>query len=74
MKITVIEALNALHADDSQRFLALFRHGSMSVEIYEPKGVDPQQPHAQDEIYIVIQGQGIFQKQQVDLPLKLMQE
>lgn len=33
----------------------------MSVEIYQPVGHDPQQPHAQDEIYVVISGRGIFQ-------------
>ena len=61
MKISVNEALQALHTLDQTRFLELFRHGTMSLEIYEPKGIDPQQPHQQDEIYIVIQGQGIFQ-------------
>ncbi len=33
----------------------------MSVEIYRPVGHDPQQPHVQDEIYVVISGNGIFQ-------------
>lgn len=33
----------------------------MSVEIYQPKGYDPQQPHLQDEIYFVMSGSGIFQ-------------
>lgn len=32
----------------------------MSVEIYAPQGRDRQQPHAQDEIYVVIQGHGVF--------------
>lgn len=33
----------------------------MSVEIYQPQGHDPQQPHLQDEVYVVISGSGIFQ-------------
>ena len=61
MKITVQEALNALHDREGKTFLELFRHGSMSLEIYQPAGHDPQQPHLQDEVYIVISGTGIFQ-------------
>lgn len=33
----------------------------MSVEIYQPKGSDLQQPHLQDEIYVVMSGSGVFQ-------------
>ena len=33
----------------------------MSVEIYQPKGKDLQQPHLQDEIYVIMSGSGIFQ-------------
>ncbi|HVF26591.1 MAG TPA: cupin domain-containing protein, partial [Pyrinomonadaceae bacterium] len=35
-------------------------HGSLSVEIYAPRGTDPQQPHTRDEAYIVVQGSGEF--------------
>jgi mannose-6-phosphate isomerase-like protein (cupin superfamily) len=38
------------------------RHGSMRVGVYAPRGHDPQQPHAQDELYIVIKGTGTFVK------------
>jgi len=61
MKITVQEALDALYAHEGKTFLELFRHGSLSVEIYQPIGHDLQQPHAQDEIYVIISGHGIFQ-------------
>lgn len=53
--------MNSLHTHEGKTFLELFRHGSMSVEIYRPVGHDPQQPHVQDEIYVVISGNGIFQ-------------
>ena len=36
-----------------ERFVQAFSHGSMSVELYAPRGVDPQTPHAQDELYFV---------------------
>lgn len=61
MKINPQEAFMRLQAHEDKRFIELFRHGSMSVEIYAPEGHDPQQPHAQDEIYVVLSGEGIFQ-------------
>jgi mannose-6-phosphate isomerase-like protein (cupin superfamily) len=38
----------------------VFSHGSLSVEIYAPQQVDPQQPHSRDEVYIVVSGRGEF--------------
>ena len=37
-----------------------FRHGSLLVKVYAPRGHDPQTPHQQDEIYIVMTGSGRF--------------
>ena len=39
----------------------LFSHGSMKLRYYAPKKVDKQTPHDQDEVYIIISGQGWFQ-------------
>jgi mannose-6-phosphate isomerase-like protein (cupin superfamily) len=36
------------------------RHGSMLLRFYQPRGSDPQQPHEQDEIYVVVAGSGVF--------------
>lgn len=36
--------------------IELMRHGTMSAEIFAPRGRDYQSPHAQDEIYVVIDG------------------
>lgn len=41
---------------EGERFAAALSHGSMHVELYAPQGRDPQQPHDQDELYIVQQG------------------
>lgn len=41
---------------DGQRFVQAFAHGSMKVELYAPTAVDPQLPHAQDELYFVVRG------------------
>jgi mannose-6-phosphate isomerase-like protein (cupin superfamily) len=42
------------------KFVELFKHGTLSVEIYKPEGNDLQTPHERDEIYVVIEGHGIF--------------
>ena len=41
-----------------RRSAELMRHGSMTLRYYQPKGVDEQTPHDQDEIYIVVSGSG----------------
>ena len=46
------------------------RHGSMRVGVYAPHGHDPQQPHAQDELYIVIRGAGTFIKGEERRPFR----
>ena len=70
MKITVREALHALQAHEGKTFLQLFRHGTMSVEIYQPQGHDPQQPHLQDEIYVILSGSGTFQEGAAKYPFE----
>jgi mannose-6-phosphate isomerase-like protein (cupin superfamily) len=37
-----------------------FAHGSMSVVLFTPRGKDYQSSHGQDELYIVLQGSGVF--------------
>lgn len=41
-------------------FVQMLAHGSMTVELYRPEGVDLQTPHTQDELYIVVSGRGEF--------------
>lgn len=42
------------------RFVEAFAHGRLSVELYAPRGTDPQTPHARDEVYVVVSGHGKF--------------
>ena len=58
--LTVAAAIAQLPGPKGERFVELFRHGSLSVELYAPRGVDPQTPHTRDEVYTVIQGSGWF--------------
>jgi mannose-6-phosphate isomerase-like protein (cupin superfamily) len=66
MKATVAELMRRLPGPvteqwpKGERFAEAFRHGSMSVELYAPVGKDPQAPHAQDELYFIQSGSGIF--------------
>jgi len=59
MQISPKSAVEALNKVDSP-FKTLFQHGTLSVEIYKPDQVDLQQPHEQDEVYIVVSGSGTF--------------
>ncbi len=49
-----------LPGPEGKRFATVLEHGSLTVEIYAPRGTDPQQPHTRDEAYIVVQGSGEF--------------
>jgi mannose-6-phosphate isomerase-like protein (cupin superfamily) len=60
MILTLPDALARLGRETAQPFAELFRHGTLSVEIFAPRAVDTQKPHAQDEVYIVLEGSGDF--------------
>lgn len=54
------EALARLPTAEGKRFATVFERGQLLVEIYAPRGHDPQQPHARDEAYVVVRGSGEF--------------
>lgn len=58
-RLTQTAAMAALATTDKP-FVQLFRHGTLEVEFYKPDGVDRQQPHTRDEIYVVVSGWGYF--------------
>lgn len=59
-RMTIQDGYRALHAAAGAEFVRLFCHGSLEVEFYKPDGVDRQQPHTRDEIYVVASGTGHF--------------
>ena len=59
-RLTVGEALEKLPGPRGERYVELFAHGTLSVELYAPRGHDPQKPHSRDEVYVVVQGRGRF--------------
>ncbi len=70
MKADFAQLLTTLPQAASERyplgtpFVNALRHGSMSVELFSPAsaglGRDIQQPHAQDELYVVQRGTSGF--------------
>jgi mannose-6-phosphate isomerase-like protein (cupin superfamily) len=58
-RLSPSSALQKLAAQGGE-FIELFRHGSLVVEVYRPSGIDHQQPHSRDELYVVISGSGYF--------------
>lgn len=60
--LTTIAAGEAATRGRAPAFATLIVHGSMTVEYYAPEGIDPQQPHRQDELYVIAAGTGTFFK------------
>jgi mannose-6-phosphate isomerase-like protein (cupin superfamily) len=58
--LTVAQAIARIPGPGGERFTELFRHGSLSIELYAPRATDPQQPHDRDEVYVVVEGHGTF--------------
>ena len=59
-RMTVARALAALEKADEENYGVLLEHGTMEIGYYVPGDTDDQQPHEQDEVYIVQSGNGTF--------------
>ncbi len=61
-RVSLAQAVSALAAQPAggKPFAELITRGTLRVGLYAPRGEDPQQPHDQDEVYVVISGQGTF--------------
>ncbi len=59
-QISLAEALKMGPPPAGNLAVPVFQHGTLEAELYSPVAVDSQTPHARDEIYLVIQGQGEF--------------
>ena len=58
--LKALSGLEQLPGPDGERYIELFRHGTLSIELYAPRVTDPQTPHTRDEIYVIISGTGRF--------------
>lgn len=66
MKIPFNENLSKLPLEATKKWpegvwdIEAFRHGSMSLVLFAPEGADYQTPHSQDELYFVVEGDGVL--------------
>ena len=58
--VSLAEALAKGPPPDGNLAVPVFVHGSLEVELYAPRGSDPQKPHDRDEVYFVARGSGVF--------------
>ena len=59
-RVALDEAMSRLPGPGGERFAEVLEHGTLVVEVYAPRGVDAQQPHTRDELYVVMRGSGEF--------------
>lgn len=59
-RLTVQDLAQRLPTPEGKRFVVGLERGELLIELYQPRGHDPQQPHTRDEAYVVIEGQGDF--------------
>jgi hypothetical protein len=58
--VSLDDALKQLPGPTGTLSALLFEHGSLQAKLYTPRREDHQTPHAQDEIYVVARGTGVF--------------
>jgi mannose-6-phosphate isomerase-like protein (cupin superfamily) len=74
VKISIDDSLQTLPLPATQAWpqgvwdIEAFKHGSMSLILFAPKGKDYQTRHDQDELYFVMKGKGILIKNDIPYP------
>jgi len=58
--LKALTGLDQLPGPNGERSIELFRHGTLTVKLYAPRGDDKQHPHTRDEIYVIVGGSGRF--------------
>ncbi len=71
MKAFELSPLIEQRRQSNRLYLEFLRVPSLSVGLYElpAGGIDPQQPHTEDEVYYVASGQGMIQVGGEDRPV-----
>jgi len=69
-QVTVAEAVAQLPRAGGKRYAVLFRHGSLQLQVFAPRGRDTQRPHTRDEVYVVMKGSGVYVNGKVRVPFK----
>ena len=58
--VPLASALAQVPTTAGKRFAEVLSHGTLSIEIYAPRGTDLQTPHTRDEVYFIVSGRGDF--------------
>ena len=71
-QVTLAQAVAALAESpvDGRPYAELISRGTLRVGLYAPRGSDTQQPHDQDEVYVVMSGRGSFRNGPVSHPFQ----
>lgn len=56
--LTLASAQKAVPSSGGERSVTQFRHGTSEVKLASPTAPNEQTPHAQDELYCVVRGNG----------------
>lgn len=59
-RATLREVWGKIPGSKGERFANAFSRGALRVLLYAPRKTDPQTPHEQDEVYVVMKGSGSF--------------
>jgi mannose-6-phosphate isomerase-like protein (cupin superfamily) len=68
--LTINQGIKGLQKNTLQPFVQLLKNKSMSIEYFAPKNIDTQQPHAQDEIYVITSGKSSFYRNGITIDCK----
>ena len=58
--VSIAEAIEQLQKEKEKRFTVVMEDGDMSIEYFAPHKIDTQQPHEQDELYVIVSGESEF--------------
>jgi mannose-6-phosphate isomerase-like protein (cupin superfamily) len=59
-KVSLADAKKRLPTPEGKQSVSLFKHGTLEVKMYAPRGRDLQTTHDRDEVYVVAQGHGTY--------------
>lgn len=59
-RFSVEQALQQVAASTDKGYGIVLEHGTLELGYYKPEGIDPQNPHDRDEVYVIHSGSGHF--------------
>ena len=71
-RVTLAQVVTALAEAPAggRPYAELIARGTLRAGLYAPRGTDTQQPHDQDEVYVVMSGRGTFRNGPVSHPFQ----